>query len=105
MKKFLFVLALVAVYVLSVSNAQAVTTASPKAKITVVSDDNKTTKDDSKKADVKKEGECTMKSAGTTGCQGKAEGAACCQKAKEAGGCPMSKGSSAEKTPVPAQKK
>ena len=104
MKKLLFVLALVAVYALTVSNVHAVVKVSGKANITVVSDDNKTKKDDPKKADVKKEADCPMHKAGEA-CQGKSEGPACCQKAKEAGGCPMSKSTSGEKVPVPAEKK
>lgn len=104
MKKLLFVLALVAVYALSVSNAQAAVKVSGKANVTVVSDDNKTSKDDPKKVDVKKEGECPMKKAGSGCCQAKTEGAGCCEKGKEVGGCSMSKNVSGEKLPVPVEK-
>jgi hypothetical protein len=103
MKKLLFVLALVAVYALSVTHATAGITASAKSKVTIVADDNKVTKDDSKKAEVKKEGECTGKKVEGC-CAGKTEGTGC-PMSKQAGGCPHEKAGTVEKEAVPAQKK
>jgi hypothetical protein len=104
MKKLLFVLALVAVYTLSISHVSASVSASGKAKVTVVATDNTPSKDDPKKADVKKEVKSTVEKTPAC-CAAKAEGAAGCAKAKEAGGCPMSKTCAGEKEAVPAPKK
>ena len=101
MKKLFFVLALVAVYALSVSSSYASVNVAAKAGVTVVADDKTPSKDDPKKADVKKEGQSTEKKAEGC-CAGKTEGTAC-PKAAAAGGC--AKACGAEKEAVPAKKK
>lgn len=107
MKKLLFVLALVAVYGLSVSVAKAGKPVSGKSVVTVVAD-NKIPDDkkvDSQNTDVKKESTCTGKKIEST-CAGKSESAGCCSKAKSAG-CAESKACCSKKEPaevVPAKK-
>jgi hypothetical protein len=103
MKKLLFVLALVAVYAVSVTQATAGVTVSGKSKVTIVADDNKVAKDDTKKPEVKKEGECAGKKVEGC-CAGKTEESGC-PMSKQAGGCPHAKAAGTEKEPVPAQKK
>ena len=99
MKKLLFVLAIVAVYGFSLTNATAATVTSAKANVTIVATDDTPgiTLDDPKKTDVKKE--ATEKKAEGC-CAGKTE-AAGCPKAKEAG-CPHAKECAGEKEAVPA---
>ena len=99
MKKLFFVLALVAVYALSVSTVYASVNVSEKSQVTVVADD-KVAKEDAKKADVKKEGACTEKKAEGC-CAGKAEAKAC-PHAKEGAACAKTCG--AEKEAVPSKK-
>ena len=103
MKKLLFVLALVAVYALSVTQATAGVTVSGKSNVTIVADDNKVSKDDSKKAEVKKEAACAEKKAAGC-CAGKTE-AAGCPMSKEAAACPHAKAGAVEKEAVPTPKK
>jgi len=71
MKKLFFVLALVAVYAISVTNVYASVNVASKAGVSVVADD-KTPKDDPKKNEVKKEGACAEKKAAGC-CAAKAE--------------------------------
>jgi len=106
MKKLLFVLALVAVYGLSVSVAKAGNPVSGKSVVTVVAND-KTPDDkkvDSQSTEVKKESTCTGKKVEST-CAGKSESAGCCSKEKSAG-CAESKACCSKKEPaaVPAKK-
>lgn len=108
MKKLLFVLAIIAVYGLSVTSVKAGVVVSEKATVTVVADDSNpgTLLDDPKKAEVKKETPCSGAKA-----DAKAEGAGCGE-AKAAGcagakgeGCPHAKACAGEKEVVPAPKK
>lgn len=107
MKKLLFILAIIAVYSLSITNAKANVVASGKSVIAVVAGNN--TPDDKKKVDtkqtdVKNESVSTDKKAEST-CAGKSESAGCCSKDKSAG-CGEAKGccSHHEPTTVPEKK-
>jgi len=88
MKKLLFVLAVVAVYGLSITSVKAGIVVSQKAKVTIVAgDDNPVvTKDDPQKTDVKKVSGCMGKKVETK-CEGKKTGTGCCAGAKSAGCC------------------
>ncbi|HNX79306.1 MAG TPA: hypothetical protein PKJ24_05470 [Prolixibacteraceae bacterium] len=101
MKKLFFVLALVAVYALSATNVYASVNVASKAGVTVVADDKTPSKDDPKKADVKKETPCAEKQAAGC-CAGKAE-AKECPHAKAGAECAKTCGG--EKEVVPAKKK
>ncbi len=106
MKKLLFILAIVAVYGLSVTAAKASAVASEKAGVTLVANtsapDDKNA--DSKKSEIKKDSSCADKKA-EAGCAGKSEVSGCCSKAK-ASGCAEAKGccSKKEEAAVPAKK-
>ncbi len=101
MKKLFFVLALVAVYAISVTNVYASVNVASKAGVSVVADD-KTPKDDPKKNEVKKEGACAEKKAAGC-CAAKAEAEAKgCAEAKKSGACAKTCGG--EKEAVPAKK-
>ncbi len=104
MKKLLFVLAVVAVYGLSLTSAKAAVPVCQKTGVTIVAsaDNPGVTQDDPKKADVKKESGVTGQKADAK-CEGHKE-AGCCSKAKESG-CPYAKQCSGEKEPAPASNK
>ena len=112
MKKLLFVLAIVAVYGLSVTSVKAGVIVSEKAKVTIVADDSNpgTILDDPKKAEVKKEAGCCSgkadvksadKAAGTGCPEAKTTG---CPSAKSEG-CPHAKECAGEKEVTPTPKK
>ena len=100
MKKLFFVLALVAVYALSVSNVTASVNVAG-TKVTVVADDKTPSKDDPKKADVKKDAPCAEKKAEGC-CAGKAEAKGC---AAAKAGAECAKTCGGDKEAVPAKKK
>ncbi len=99
MKKLLFILAIVAVYGFSISNASASVVNVEKAKVTIVADDNMPDgeKEKVKKAEAKTEAGCAGKEATKAECTDKQK-AACAEKGKACCG-------SKEAAPVPAPKK
>lgn len=97
MKKLLFILAIIAVYGLSITTAQAGVVSAEKAKITIVADDNAPDGEKAKKAEKKTDAGCTGKEEAKSGCSEKAK-AACAEKGKSCCG-------SNEAAPVPAPKK
>lgn len=97
MKKLLFVLAIVAVYGLSVTTAKASVVIAEKAKVSIVASDNAPEGEKVKKTVKKAETPCTSKEEAKSGCSEKQK-AECAGKAKSCCG-------SKETAPVPTPKK
>jgi hypothetical protein len=104
MKKLLFILAIVAVYSLSITNTKAGVIASEKSKVTIVASNSNPgiTQDDTKKTDVKKETECVGKKVESKS-EGKSEGTGC--SAKDKAVCGEAKGCCSHKEPTTAPEK